>query len=70
MSHVEPHLDEGLCQCDCPDCVSEWRGLRDGDRRRYCACPDCAQGDCPNWRLDGQLHEYIESARAASEGGA
>ena len=63
MSHTDPHLEDGLCQCECPTCVTDWQPMRYGGARRYCICPDCAQGDCPNWRLDQDLHAAVTAGR-------
>lgn len=61
MTHVDPHVDEsGHCLCACAECVSDWRVMKFGGARRYCICPMCPGGDCPNWRLDRELYELVD----------
>lgn len=57
--HADPHLVDGHCHCDCPLCVSDWRPMGGGGARRFCICVDCHGGDCPNWRLDLELHRAV-----------
>jgi len=64
--HVEPHLEDGLCQCDCSGCVDDWRPMKYGGARRHCICPDCVGGDCPNWRLDLELWRTCGGSLTAS----
>jgi hypothetical protein len=57
--HSAPHIDDGLCLCDCGQCVGPWMPMTFGGARRRCICSECSGGDCPPWRLDQELHDLV-----------